>query len=336
MGRRAMIYNEIDDYACRWLENLIVSGNLPKGKVVQKCIKELEPQEFEGANQAHLFAGIGGWPLALQMAGWPDHIKTLTGSCPCQPFSVAGKKKGKRRGFNDPRHLWPEMFRLIQGWQPSVVFGEQVASPDGIEWMQVVQSDLEKEGYEVGVLDLCAAGIGAYHLRQRLFWVGIWEAENMADSESRGIVAQKEVAEGGTSGILLRRSGEAIHMANTNIQRSQGHTRNGYQGDKPGRDGENAGGPITPPGFWSDPEWLLCRDDAYRPTQPGLSPLAHGLPRSLGKSSTREARMGLVSARGYRKGALIGYGNAIVPQLGAWFVKQVMDWMEALSDNRRS
>src|SRR5690606_9334954 len=89
------------------------------------------------------------------------------GSCPCQPFSSAGKRQGER----DKRHLWPEFYRLIKECNPPVVFGEQVASPLGRKWLAGVRADLEALGYAVGAADLCAAGVNAPHIRQRLYWV---------------------------------------------------------------------------------------------------------------------------------------------------------------------
>jgi hypothetical protein len=80
-----------------------------------------------------------------------------TGSCPCQPFSAAGKSGG----FDDERHLWPAFHYLISQCRPNVVFGEQVASKDGLAWLDLVQADLEGTGYAVGAVDTCAAGFGA-------------------------------------------------------------------------------------------------------------------------------------------------------------------------------
>ena len=113
----------------------------------------------------HFFAGIGVWSYALRLAGWPDNRPVWTGSCPCQPFSSAGKGAG----FTDERHLWPEFFRLIRECRPATVFGEQVASKDGLAWLDLVQNSLESAGYACGALDTCAAGVGAPHIRQRLY-----------------------------------------------------------------------------------------------------------------------------------------------------------------------
>lgn len=85
----------------------------------------------------------------------------------CQPFSDAGARSGVR----DPRHLWPAWFALIEQCQPPVVFGEQVASRAGLAWLDLVFADMERCGYSVGAADLCAAGIGVPHLRQRLYFV---------------------------------------------------------------------------------------------------------------------------------------------------------------------
>jgi DNA (cytosine-5)-methyltransferase 1 len=122
-------YNEIDDFACDWLENLIREGHLPQGDVDRRDIKDVKPDDLRGYDQCHFFAGIGGWPLALQMAGWGDE-PVWTGSCPCQPFSSAGKQ----RGTDDERHLWPVWAILIAECAPPTVFGEQVASKLGREW----------------------------------------------------------------------------------------------------------------------------------------------------------------------------------------------------------
>lgn len=159
-----MIYaNDIDKHAVHWLSKLPLDIDVVDGR----DIREIQGHEVAKYWQAHFFAGIGGWPLALDMAGWPMDITVWTGSCPCQPFSAAGKRKG----VDDERHLWPEFRRLINECRPPVVIGEQVASKAGRDWLATVRADLEDMGYAVGAADLCAAGVGAPHIRQRLFWV---------------------------------------------------------------------------------------------------------------------------------------------------------------------
>ena len=102
-------YNENDPYAARWLENLVDAGHIAPGTVSAKSIVDLGGGELAGVRQAHFFAGVGVWSAALRAAGWPDSRRVWTGSCPCQPFSGAGKGEG----FADERHLWPAWFRLI-------------------------------------------------------------------------------------------------------------------------------------------------------------------------------------------------------------------------------
>lgn len=160
-------YNEIDDYAARWLENLIEAGHIAPGVVDRRSIVDVRPSDLDGFAQCHFFAGIGVWSLALRRAGWGDTRPVWTGSCPCQPFSSAGKGGG----FDDERHLWPYFHHLIRVCRPEFVIGEQVASKDGLAWIDLVQDDMEGEGYTFGAADTCAAGFGAPHIRQRLYWV---------------------------------------------------------------------------------------------------------------------------------------------------------------------
>jgi site-specific DNA-cytosine methylase len=117
-------YNEHDRAAATWLRELIKDGLIADGEVDERSIEDVLPNELAGFAQCHFFAGIGGWSLALRLAGWSDERRVWTGSCPCQPFSTAGKGAG----VNDERHLWPHMLRLIKAAQPAIFFGEQVAS----------------------------------------------------------------------------------------------------------------------------------------------------------------------------------------------------------------
>lgn len=132
-----------------------------------------------GFTQCHFFAGIGGWSYALRLAGWPDDEPVWIGSCPCQPFSQAGKRKG----FKDKRHLWPHFARLIAKRRPAVVFGEQVASKAGRLWIARVRAEMEALGYAIGAADLCAAGISAPMVSQRLHWVA--EADDGIESSAK-------------------------------------------------------------------------------------------------------------------------------------------------------
>jgi len=155
------------------------------------------------ASRSFRFTDLHGWGLvrSVEAAGRArvynlaveeDESYTADGIVVhnCQPFSAAGKGEG----FADERHLWPAFHYLIEQCQPPVVFGEQVASKDGLAWLDLVQADLEGTGYASGAVDLCAAGVGAPHIRQRLWWVAE-RGVGQADAYDTGLEGRRRAGE---------------------------------------------------------------------------------------------------------------------------------------------
>jgi DNA (cytosine-5)-methyltransferase 1 len=178
-------YNEFDPFAAEWLRELIKNGLIAEGEVDERSIVDVAPEDLRGFTQCHFFAGIGGWSLAARLAGWPDDRPMWTGSPPCQPFSVAGKRKGK----DDLRHLWPVFFNLIRECQPPVVFGEQVAPAIRHGWFDDLRHDMEAEGYATGMVVLPACSVGSPQRRDRLFYA----SSRLADTNSEGFSWGKQV-----------------------------------------------------------------------------------------------------------------------------------------------
>lgn len=191
----AALYNEIDPDAAHVLRALISEGVIAPGVVDTRSIKELTPDDVKGFTQVHFFAGGGLWSVAARLAGWPDDRPLWTGSCPCQPFSAAGKGGG----VDDPRHLWPDFFRLIRACRPPVVMGEQVAGAPGYGWFDGVRADLAGEDYASRCVDIPACAVDAPHIRQRLYWIAVGDAERRGQHGARlpdGAGAQVPVAAG--------------------------------------------------------------------------------------------------------------------------------------------
>jgi DNA (cytosine-5)-methyltransferase 1 len=229
----AIYYNEIEPRKAAWLRELMAAGDIAQGEVDERSIRDVQPEDLDGFVQCHFFAGVGVWQHCLRRAKWPDDRPVWTGSPPCQPFSVAGKKKAQA----DDRHLWPELARLIQKRRPQSFFGEQVASKDGLAWIDVVYADMEAAGYAVGAVDICAAGFGAPHIRQRLAIVANADGRHTGAEWQQRSMEQRLFAQGSGLGVGLadtaqecgdgsrregRRSGESANSGGMGQPKSLG------------------------------------------------------------------------------------------------------------------
>ena len=337
-------YNEHDPYAAQWLRNLIAAGHIAPGDVDERSIKEVQADDLRSYTQCHFFAGIGVWSHALRRAGWADDRPIWTGSCPCQPFSAAGKQQR----FDDDRHLWPVWFNLIRECRPTVVVGEQVAS--ALDWLDLVSADMEAAGYAFGASDLCAAGFSGAHIRQRLYFAGAADPDGQQRQQGLQSVQAGQAERAG-------RDGQPVGMGHANDPRSQEHGRSGdvhlrqSNGPDQGRQHLDAGvsgglanadtrgrsqqvllegqfadklqeGHLPDEGAVPDAgqpyahapllgrdaaDWLYCRDGKWRPVEPGTFPLAHEITARVGR--------------------LRAYGNALDAETAAQFCEAVMECM---------
>lgn len=228
-------YNEHDPYAAQWLRNLIQAGEIAPGDVDERSIEDVKPGDLAGYTQCHFFAGIGVWSLALRCAGIPDDFRVWTGSCPCQPFSAAGKGVG----FDDERHLWPAWHHLISQCQPRILFGEQVDAAVKHTWLDLVQDDLEGIGYAVGPACLPACSVGSPNIRQRLWYGAVRVADTellRCDPRLAGIFEGQE-GPGSESGAFDDRRCTPSFVGHTFGEGLERHCGNGHDGNQSGRVG---------------------------------------------------------------------------------------------------
>lgn len=235
-------YSENDPALVEWLRKLIAAGEIAPGDVDDRSIEDVCPSDLIGYTQHHFFAGIGIWSYALRQSGWPDDLGVWTGSCPCQPFSQAGKGKG----FADERHLWPAWLHLIRVCRPDRLFGEQVADQGGLAWVDLVRSDMESENFAFGPLDICAAGFGAPHIRQRTYF-----SADTYDAERRAAFTRRHFGDGTPA----------------RWEESDRHAK--------ARRATN--------GFWRDSRWRNRGDGKFVGLGPGVAPLAHVDPATMVK-----------------------------------------------------
>lgn len=343
----AAYYNENDPYAAQWLRNLISEGHITYGDVDERSIKDVRPSDLDGYAQCHFFAGIGVWSHALRLAGWADDKPVWTGSCPCQPFSVAGKGNGTA----DERHLWPAWFHLIEQCRPGVVFGEQVEAAIRHGWLDLVQSDMEGIGYAVAPVGIPAAGVGAPHIRQRLWFVA--DADHQRHNREHTLLLGEEPGWHTKGMPKTARNGEASDLAHHHHQGLEGwvgmpertaelasgaagvdggleHTggvgRNGRETTAPGHDDERAASERA------QGQHGLGIASAHRLHQYGAGP-TNGHWRDADwllcrDGSWRPVEPGtfpLADRPTSRVGRLRAYGNAIVAQVAAEVIAAYME-----------
>lgn len=228
-------YNENDPEAVAVLHELITAGVIAPGHVDSRSIKEVTPNDIAGYTQCHFFAGAGLWSVGARLAGFPDDRPVWSASCPCQGESLAGK----RLGADDPRHLWPDLYRLIRSARPPIIVGEQVAAAAGTHWLDGMCADLEVEDYSARAVDIPACAIDAPHQRNRLYWIAV---------------------------------GDAI---SSRLEGQRGHGHDGAGWAQPYRSASPADGRN---GSWfADAEWIQCHDEKARRAKPGTPMLVDGM-----------------------------------------------------------
>lgn len=309
-----------------------------------------------------LFSGIGGFSLGLEATGgfetkafcdiekyprqvlqkhWPhvkqyedikelnyerlkadgiDSIDIITGGYPCQPFSIAGRQKGEQ----DPRHLWPEYFRLIKELRPSWVIGENVSGHIKLG-LDTVLENLESEGYSARTFSISASSVGAKHQRERIWIVAnarqhggrieptgnsegtgrgpLKTTERSADTDtiSRSSEGEKTLANSVELGLEKHGHSETTEsikrgetMADTNVEGRQGRIHRGQNKE------------------WENQQRYFGRNSAAHGQQeqnwwdiePELGRVAHGIPNRVDR--------------------LKGLGNSLVPQIPYYIAQSIL------------
>ena len=316
-------------------------------------------------NHGSLFSGIGGFDLAAEWMGWENmfhcewnefgqkilkhywpnatsygditktdftiwrgKIDILTGGFPCQPYSLAGKRKGKE----DDRHLWPEMLRAIREIQPRWIVGENVFGL--VNWsgglvFHEVQTDLEAAGYEVWPYVLPACSVNAPHRRDRVWFVAHsksfsqrWELQQGQEQREFGGFCSKGSTPNTTGGSKgsSRKSGKIKSNGCDNDAKQKGGgvaaeqyngcnsiLRNAADTSNKGLQGGKVNGSIEGVGTDGNKLFAGCVPSNWEkfPTQSPICVRDDGFPSELD---------GITFSK-WRNESIKAAGNAIVPQV---------------------
>lgn len=169
---------------------------------------------------------------------------------------------------------------------------------------------LKREAYSIGAVDTCAAGFGAPHIRQRLYWV--------ADADSKRWQGRTEGLHKNEHPLQIERQGPACRLGDSDCQRLERHAAAGFTRERERETGHNRQTSLhcnTSPQktFWGNPDWLFCRDQKWRPVESGAFPLAYG-PASV-------------------VGEVRGYGNAIVAPQAQAFIETYLECRQCQKSN---
>jgi len=314
-----------------------------------------------------LFSGIGGFDLAAQWMNWENvfhcewnefgqkilkyywpkaksyeditktdfsihrgKIDVLTGGFPCQPYSVAGKRKGKE----DERHLWPEMLRAIREIKPGYVVGENVYGitnwNDGLVFHEV-QADLEAEGYEVQPFILPAASVNAPHKRDRVWFI----AYSNNNRKSRRTIKNESSCGKERNKVQLFNESNSLRELSTNTESSsserehkQQQRKGEFRRQNSGNDAANSkckrGGEILHKLQREQPNGKSTHSfnepDNWQefPTQTPICDGDDGL----------STRLDSITFPKWRAESVKGGGNAIVPQVALQIFKTIQLYEE--------
>ena len=279
-----------------------------------------------------LFSGIGGFSLGLEATGgfetkafcdiekyprqvlqkhWPhvkqyedikelnyerlkadgiDSIDIITGGYPCQPFSIAGRQKGEQ----DPRHLWPEYFRLVKELRPTWVIGENVSGHIKLGLDTVIE-DLESEDYSVRPFSISASSIGANHQRERIWILAHSRRSQWPRAELRG-ENENETRKENANQFERSSSTSEVDVANTNDERlqRQWQSRNQFTPRfNSSRESSEERQRTVGQGWWE--------------SEPNMGRVAHGIPKRVDR--------------------LKSLGNSLVPQIPYYIGKTILEVM---------
>ena len=291
-----------------------------------------------------LFSGIGGFDLASEWMGWENvfhcewnefgqkvlnyywpkaicyhditktdfsihrgEIDIITGGFPCQPYSMAGKRKGKE----DERHLWPEMLRAIREIQPTWVVGENVfglVNWDGGLVFHEVQAELEAQGYEVQPYVLPAASVNAPHRRDRVWFVA--HSINCGYSSQRNKISKENRIQ-----KISREKMESRQFNRTDISWNFTDTlRNGYEGREERKRSEKRPQP-------NDKQSKRC--DKFSRANFEMFPIS--TPICVGDDGLSDRLDGITFPK-WRQESIKAGGNAIVPQVVHQIFKAIQQY----------